>query len=95
VSEDVLKTYEFYVKIAEEDVRDGDATAWEGVVAAFAAALRAAGVEWQNMKVMIAAEQKRVEGLAAALRVERERAAELESHINATDPWRDTDEKAQ
>ena len=40
VSEDVLKTYEFHVKIAEEDVRDGDATPWERVVAAFASTIR-------------------------------------------------------
>jgi len=40
VSEDVLKTYEFHVQIAEEDVRDGDATPWERVVAAFASTIR-------------------------------------------------------
>jgi hypothetical protein len=37
---DVLKTYEFHVQIAEEDVRDGDATPWERVVAALAAEVR-------------------------------------------------------
>ena len=40
MSEDVLKTYEFHVQIAEEDVRDGDATPWERVVAAFASTIR-------------------------------------------------------
>lgn len=37
---DVLETYEFHVQISEEDVRDGDATPWERVVAAFAAEIR-------------------------------------------------------
>ena len=40
VSEDVLKTYEFHVQIAEEDVRDGDANPWERVVADLAAEVR-------------------------------------------------------
>jgi len=38
---DVLYTYEFDVQIAEEDVRDGIAPAWEIVVAALAAEVRA------------------------------------------------------
>ena len=40
MSEDVLKTYEFHVQIAEEDVRDGDANPWERVVADLAAEVR-------------------------------------------------------
>ena len=40
MSEDVLEKYEFHVKIAEEDVRDGDATPWERVVGAFASTIR-------------------------------------------------------
>jgi chromosome segregation ATPase len=40
MSEDVLEQYEFHVQIAEEDVRDGDATPWERVVAAFASTIR-------------------------------------------------------
>jgi len=40
VTEDPLDKYEFHVKIAEEDVRDGDATPWERVVAAFASTIR-------------------------------------------------------
>jgi len=36
----VLEQYEFHVQIAEEDVRDGDATPWERVVAAFASTIR-------------------------------------------------------
>jgi hypothetical protein len=40
VSEDVLKTYEFHVQVAEEDVRDGDANPWERVVADLAAEVR-------------------------------------------------------
>jgi len=36
----VLEQYEFHVQIAEEDVRDGDATPWERVVAGLAAELR-------------------------------------------------------
>lgn len=41
VDADVLETYEFYVQISEEDVRDGDAGPWERVVAALAAEVRA------------------------------------------------------
>ncbi len=37
---DALAKYEFHVQIAEEDVRDGDATPWERVVAVLAAEIR-------------------------------------------------------
>lgn len=37
---DALSKYEFYIQIAEEDVRDGDATPWERVVAALAVEVR-------------------------------------------------------
>jgi len=40
MSEDVLEQYEFHVRLSEEDVRDGDATPWERVVAAFASTIR-------------------------------------------------------
>ena len=72
MSEDVLEQYEFYLKIAEEDVRDGDATPWERVVAAWERVVAALAAEVRALRQKVSA-HGRLDGAKCgdcALRVE-------------------------